>query len=142
MTSISKLPVSTIGHIASAVARERRQKADVRKILWWTADEIYRKVVIATGKSSRKCPDEARNVCFCPAKPILLWSSSHADRRRSTEIGYIFVSRWNACVSTEPAEDVRGVSFLFVNRLSFDPAAIHNQVTSSCIYLTNDFRSI
>jgi len=73
-----------------------------------------------TSECSRKCPDEARNVYFRPAKSILLWSSSHADRRRSrTEMGYIdFMSHWNTCICTSSAAEDAGVSSLFISWLS------------------------
>lgn len=128
--------VSTIDRVASSVARKRRLTKSVCKISWWTADEIYRKAVIATGESSRRRLGEARNIHFRPAKPILLWSLSPiADRRRSTEMGHIdSVSRWNTCICTSStAEDTRGVSSPSTNCLSVNPAAIYkaNQTSST-----------
>lgn len=81
-------------------------------------------------------PDEAHNIYFRPAKPILLWSSSHTDRRRSTEMGYISISCLAGILAfVFLAEDIRGVRSSFINCLSLDPATIYNQMTPSWIYL-------
>lgn len=140
MTGLSKLPISAIGRIARAKTTRDKEWAFVKY-----RDERPMKSIerwlSRPAKVHVNVSDEARNVYFRPAKPILLWSSSHADRRRSTEIGYIdFVSRWDTCVCTSGAAEDAGVSYPLVNRLSLEPAAISR---SSDIFvkllLTNNF---
>jgi len=103
-----------------------------------------------TGECSRKRSDEARNVYFRPAKSILLWGSSHADRRRSTEMGYIdFMSHWNTCICTSSAAEDAGVSsFFIVLILFFKPIIVwsHSDSQSSDVFvdlfLTNELFSL
>lgn len=114
MTSISKL-VSTIDRATERCSA--RTMMDKKQAFVKYRDKLPMKFIERWLSRLAKVPvpDEARNVYFRPAKPILLWSSSHTDRRRSTEIGYIdFVSRWNTCICTSnTAEDTRSASSSF-----------------------------